>query len=139
MFRITETIFIEDDEIVFEAVRSQGPGGQKVNKTSSAIHLRFDINASSLPAFYKERFLSRKDSRITKEGVIVIKSQQHRSQEQNKEEALNRLAELIKSAGETQKKRVATRPTKGAVKQRLQSKKKHGEKKQMRKKVDSGE
>ena len=139
MLRITETIFIEDDEIVVEAVRSQGPGGQKVNKTSSAIHLRFDINASSLPAFYKERLLSRKDSRITKEGVIVIKSQQHRSQEQNKEEALNRLAELIKSAGETQKKRVATRPTKGAVKQRLQSKKKHGEKKQMRKKVDSGE
>ena len=139
MLRITETIFIEDDEIVFEAVRSQGPGGQKVNKTSSAIHLRFDINASSLPAFYKERLLSRKDSRITKEGVIVIKSQQHRSQEQNKEEALNRLAELIKNAGETQKKRVATRPTKGAVKQRLQSKKKHGEKKQMRKKVDSGE
>jgi ribosome-associated protein len=137
MLRITEKIVVDDDEIVFEAVRAQGPGGQKVNKTSAAIHLRFDINASSLPDTYKARLLNRNDSRITKEGVVVIKSQQHRSKEQNKEEALERLAELIRSVTLSQKKRVATKPTKGSVKKRLASKKKHGEKKQLRKKVDT--
>jgi len=136
MLQITETIAIDDEEIDFEAVRSQGPGGQKVNKTSTAIHLRFDINASSLPDLYKERLSALADSRITKEGVVVIKSQQHRSQEQNKEEALARLAELIRSVTVSKKKRIATKPTKGAVKQRLHSKKKHGEKKKLRKDVD---
>ena len=136
MLRITENVLIDEDEIDFEAVRSQGPGGQKVNKTSAAIHLRFDINASSLPELYKERLRALKDSRITKEGVIVIKSQQHRSREQNREEALQRLVELIRSVTISRKKRIATKPTKGAVKQRLQSKKKHGEKKKLRKEVD---
>ena len=136
MLQITEKIAVDEDEIDFEAVRSQGPGGQKVNKTSGAIHLRFDINASSLPELYKERLRALKDSRITKEGVIVIKSQQHRSREQNREEALQRLVELIRSVTISRKKRIATKPTKGAVKQRLQSKKKHGEKKKLRKEVD---
>lgn len=136
MLQITEKIAVDEDEIDFEAVRSQGPGGQKVNKTSAAIHLRFDIHASSLPDLYKERLLALKDSRITKEGVVVIKAQQQRSREQNREEALERLAELIRSVTVSRKKRVATKPTKGSVKRRLQSKKKHGEKKKLRKEVD---
>ena len=139
MLHITDKLALDDDEITFEAVRAQGPGGQKVNKTSAAIHLRFDIRSSSLPDLYKERLLALADNRITKEGVIVIKSQQNRSQEMNKEEAIERLAELIKSVTVSRKKRIATKPSKGAVKQRLQSKKKHGEKKQLRKKVEKGE
>ena len=132
MLKISNSVFLDDNEITFEAIRAQGSGGQKVNKTSVAIHLRFDIAASSLPDFYKEKLLSLKDKRITKEGIIVIKSQQHRSQEQNREEALERLVELIKSVNVVQKKRIATKPTKGAVKRRLQSKKKHAQKKKMR-------
>ena len=137
MLKISNTVTLDEDEIEFTAIRAQGSGGQKVNKTSAAVYLRFDISASSLPEFYKERLLELKEKRITKEGIIVIKSQQHRSLEQNKEEALERLAELIKSVAVQQKKRVATKPTKGAVKRRLASKKKHGEKKQMRKKVET--
>ena len=135
--KISNSVTLDESEIEFTAIRAQGSGGQKVNKTSAAVHLRFDIAASSLPEFYKERLLELKDKRITKEGVIVIKSQQHRSQEQNKEEALERLAELIKSVTAVQKKRVATKPSKGVVKRRLQSKKKHAQKKQLRKKVDT--
>jgi len=137
MLKISNTVILEESEIEFTAIRASGSGGQKVNKTSAAIHIRFDISASTLPEFYKERLLSLKDKRITKEGVIVIKSQQHRSQDQNRDEALERLAELIKSVNVTQKKRVATKPTKGAVKRRLQSKKKHAQKKKMRGKVDT--
>ena len=137
MLKISDSVTLDDSEIEFAFIRAQGSGGQKVNKTSAAVHLRFDINASSLPEFYKERLLALRDKRVTKEGVIVIKSQQHRSQEQNREEALARLEELIKSVNVRQKKRLETRPTKGAVKKRLQSKKKHGEKKQLRKKVDA--
>jgi ribosome-associated protein len=136
MLKISNNVSLDDNEITFEAIRAQGSGGQKVNKTSVAIHLRFDIAASSLPDFYKEKLLALKDKRITKEGIIVIKSQQHRSQEQNREEALARLVELIKSVNVVQKKRVATKPTKGAVKRRLQSKKKHAQKKKMRGKVE---
>ena len=136
MLKISNTVAIDENEIEFTAIRAQGSGGQKVNKVSAAIHLRFDIAASSLPDFYKEKLLSFKDKRITKEGTIVIKSQQHRSQEQNREEALERLVELIKSVNVVQKKRVATKPTKGAVKRRLQSKKKHAQKKKMRGKVE---
>ena len=136
MLKISNTVAIDENEIEFTAIRAQGSGGQKVNKVSAAIHLRFDIDASSLPDFYKEKLLSLKDKRITKEGIIVIKSQQHRSQEQNREEALERLAELIKSVNVVQKKRVATKPSKGAVKRRLQSKKKHAQKKKMRGKVE---
>jgi ribosome-associated protein len=137
MLKISNTVTLDESEVEVTAIRAQGSGGQKVNKVSAAIHLRFDIEASSLPEFYKERLLELKDSRITKEGVIVIKSQQHRSQEQNREEALERLAELIKSVNVVEKRRVATRPTKGAVKRRLHSKKKHAEKKSMRGKVET--
>ncbi len=137
MLNISNQVSLDENEISFEAIRAQGSGGQKVNKTSAAIHLRFDIAASSLPDFYKEKLLDLKDKRITKEGIIVIKSQQHRSQEQNRDKALERLTELIKSVNVVQKKRIATKPTKGSVNRRLQSKKKHAGKKQLRKKVDS--
>jgi len=136
MLKISNNVSLDENEITFEAIRAQGSGGQKVNKTSVAIHLRFDIAASSLPDFYKEKLLSLKDKRITKEGIIVIKSQQHRSQEQNRDEALKRLTVLIKSVNVVQKKRVPTKPTKGSVNRRLQSKKKHAGKKRLRGKVD---
>ena len=136
MLNISNNVSLDENEITFEAIRAQGSGGQKVNKTSVAIHLRFDIAASSLPDFYKEKLLALKDKRITKEGIIVIKSQQHRSQEQNRDEALERLTELIKSVNVVQKKRIATKPTKGSVNRRLQSKKKHAGKKRLRGKVD---
>jgi len=136
MLKISKSVHLDESEIEFTAIRAQGSGGQKVNKVSAAIHLRFDIAASSLSGFYKERLLGLKDTRITKEGVIVIKSQQHRSQEQNKEEARRRLIELIKSVNAAQKKRVATKPTKSSIKQRLQSKKHHAQKKKQRRKVD---
>ena len=134
--KISNSVSLEESEIEFSAIRAQGSGGQKVNKVSAAIHLRFDIEASSLPQTYKEKLLALKDKRITKEGIIVIKSQQHRSQEQNKEDAIERLIELIKSVNIVQKRRVATKPTKGSVKRRLQSKKKHADKKSLRKKVE---
>ena len=136
MLKISNNVSLDEREMTFEAIRAQGSGGQKVNKTSVAIHLRFDITASSLPDFYKEKLLSLKDKRITKEGIIVIKSQQHRSQEQNRDEALGRLSELIKSVNVVQKRRIATKPTKGSVNRRLQSKKKHAGKKRLRGNVD---
>jgi len=136
MVKISNSVTLDEDEIELTAIRAQGSGGQKVNKTSVALHLRFDIAASSLPEFYKEKLLALKDGRITKEGIVVIKSQQHRSQEQNREEAIARLVELIKSVAVEKKKRVATKPTKGSVKRRLQAKKQHGEKKARRKDVD---
>jgi len=137
MIKISNTVTLDENEIEFSAIRAQGSGGQKVNKVSAAIHLRFDISASSLPEHYKERLLSRKDKRITKDGIIVIKSQQHRSQEQNRDEALERLCEFIKSVNVVQKKRVATKPTKGSVRRRLDSKKKQSSKKRLRGRVDS--
>jgi len=137
MLKISNNVTLDENEVEFSAVRAQGSGGQKVNKTSVAMHLRFDVEASSLPEFYKERLLALKDKRITKEGVIVIKAQQHRSQEQNRDEALERLVELIKSVNKVEKKRVATKPTKGSQKRRLKSKKEHGEKKRLRGKVET--
>jgi len=134
--KISNTVTLDESEVEISAIRAQGSGGQKVNKVSAAIHLRFDISASSLPEFYKEKLLLLKDKRITKDGIIVIKSQQHRSQEQNRDEALERLVELIKSVTVTQKKRVPTKPTKGSVNRRLDSKKKQGSKKRLRGKVE---
>ena len=133
--KISNTVTLDENEVEISAIRAQGSGGQKVNKVAAAVHLRFDIAASSLPEHYKERLLARKDKRITKEGIIVIKSQQHRSQELNRAEALERLVELIRSVNVTQKKRIPTRPGKGAVKRRLASKKRHSGKKQLRRKV----
>jgi ribosome-associated protein len=122
-------------EVEFSAIRAQGPGGQNVNKVSSAIHLRFDVANSSLPDAYKERLLALRDQRITKDGVIVLKAQQSRSQEQNKEEAIRRLQELIDSITILPTVRRATKPTRGSQRRRLDSKSTHGLQKQLRGKV----
>ena len=135
MLQISNSVAIPAREIEINAIRAQGAGGQNVNKVSSAIHLRFDIGASSIPGFYKERLLKLKDQRITKEGVIVIKAQQHRSQEMNKEEALRRLQELVRSVAVSRKKRKPTKPTRSSQKKRLDSKTKRGAVKLSRGKV----
>lgn len=136
MLIISQQIVVPDTEIDIQAIRAQGAGGQNVNKVSSAIHLRFDINASSLPDFYKDKLLHLSDQRISKDGIIVIKAQQFRSQEKNREEALNRLQFLIKSAAVTRKKRKPTKPTPGSQKKRIESKTKRGRLKGLRGKVD---
>lgn len=132
MLKITDRTAIPLSEIELSAIRAQGAGGQNVNKVATAIHLRFDINASSLSPLYKERLLNLGDRRITKDGIIIIKAQQHRTQEQNKEDALNRLQELLQSVTVVSKKRKLTQPSHSAKRKRLDSKAKRAQLKDLR-------
>ena len=132
MIRINQQLELADDELEWQFIRASGPGGQHVNKTSTAVQLVLDIRQSSLPDWLKQRLLHRADHRITQSGKILIKCQQSRSQEQNRELALAQLTELIAAAAVQQKKRTATKPTYGSQQRRIQQKKQRGATKSLR-------
>ena len=136
MIFISDNISLDDHEVEISAIRSQGAGGQNVNKVSSAIHLRFDIKASSLSEIDKQRLLANKDRRITKEGVLIIKAQQFRTQEKNRIDAFERLQQFIVQATQVDKTRRPTKPSRNARRKRVEQKKQRGQTKALRGKVD---
>jgi ribosome-associated protein len=136
MLRVSDKIVIPDQEIGISAVRAQGAGGQNVNKVASAAHLRFDICASSLPEACKARLLALRDRRISADGVVIIKAQRHRTLEQNRDDALRRLQTLIAGVLTPRRKRIPTRPGRGAHEKRLERKSRRGEVKTLRRKVE---